>query len=114
MNKKIFIKQDGVESTVDIDQLKVLLRDGCVKPQAQMRNEGETMWKSAEPFLKSFGFHIGTRVVAGALVATLLGSEETQAAVSNVGESVIDTIAVDTDGDGVIDSVFGFLGELFS
>ncbi|MDR2755008.1 MAG: hypothetical protein LBC20_04820 [Planctomycetaceae bacterium] len=44
MSEKVFLKQDGMECTVDFEQLKELLREGYVKPQAQMRAEDETTW----------------------------------------------------------------------
>jgi hypothetical protein len=74
MSEKVFLKQDGMECAVDFEQLKELLREGYVKPYAQMRAENETTWKPAGTFLKSVGL-IGAGVVGGALLSSFFENE---------------------------------------
>lgn len=115
MSDKIFIKQDGVECAVDMDQLKELLRKDCVKPQAQMRKEGDSGWKSAVPFIKSIGLGrlIKTGILGTALISNFSGSETQAAVTDNIGESIDGTEIADVNDGGIIESVTDFFSSIF-
>ncbi|MDR2762767.1 MAG: hypothetical protein LBB88_09220 [Planctomycetaceae bacterium] len=103
MSDKIFVKQDGVEYAVEMNQLKELLRDGYVKPQAQMRNENDTAWKPAGIFLKSIGL-IGAGIVGGALLSSFLDNEAQAATTDSIGGGISNAASANIGTSNNIDA----------